>query len=236
MLDIITALTPSAITIHIDSQAAIKALSSTVIYTKSVHSTLTTLNKLSSFCPVSLVWTPAHTGIAGNELADHLANQGSDIRPEGPIPFAPVTHTQVKNILSTTLRAIHFNRLEHFKDLNNTQQKLMIKLFHDSHNKLRFTSLTDLRILTHLFTGHSYLRQHQFRIKNEQTLVCRYCDEQEETVEHILARCPALTTARSDILGEQQIKVSEIPDRMTPLVTLSFAKRIHYLDILDSQV
>ncbi len=110
----------------------------------------------------------------------------------------------------------------------------MIKLFNSNRNHLPYTDLNSIRIITHLYTGHSYLRQHQHRIQNEQDLVCRFCDETEETVEHILARCPALANARWDILGEPEVKVSDLPTLVTPTKLIKFAKRINYLDLFDT--
>ena len=38
---------------------------------------------------VTIHWTPAHSGILGNDIADRLANEGSDTVPIGPPPLAP---------------------------------------------------------------------------------------------------------------------------------------------------
>ena len=60
-----------------DSQAVLMALCNPRVVSKQIWECIGALNKLASHRPVSLTWVPAHSGIPGNEQADHLAKTAS---------------------------------------------------------------------------------------------------------------------------------------------------------------
>jgi ribonuclease HI len=66
------------IVIRCNSQAAIKAISSINICSKTVAECRRLLNKLGSKNTVSISWIKAHAAHAGNELADCLAKMGAN--------------------------------------------------------------------------------------------------------------------------------------------------------------
>jgi ribonuclease HI len=69
-----------------DSQAAIKALNSSKIYSRMVWECHQSLMTLAASNKAYLMWVPGHTGIHGYETADQLAKMGS-LRPFiGPEP------------------------------------------------------------------------------------------------------------------------------------------------------
>ena len=73
--------------IHVDSQAALRALDSSVLSSRLVHSTVETLNNIPSYIEqLTLVWTRAHVGTKGNEHADALAKIGCDLPDIHHIP------------------------------------------------------------------------------------------------------------------------------------------------------
>ena len=82
-----------------DSQAALKALRAHTFNSKLVAECLDTLKKLTSKCTVTLRWVPGHTGVEGNEIADQLANEGSDTYFIGPEPFFGYNNTKYKATL-----------------------------------------------------------------------------------------------------------------------------------------
>ncbi len=65
------------INIHVDSQAALMALSSNLITKTCVHNTADMLNNLSHKNILTLSWVKSHKGIQGNEKADVLAKNGA---------------------------------------------------------------------------------------------------------------------------------------------------------------
>ena len=68
----------SMIMINYDSQAAIRAIDSTVIKNSTTLEATMALNTLGESNEISLRWIPAHCGYEGNELADQLAKRGSN--------------------------------------------------------------------------------------------------------------------------------------------------------------
>ncbi|KAG8262065.1 hypothetical protein J6590_061117 [Homalodisca vitripennis] len=53
-----------------------------------------------------------------------------------------------------------------------------------------------------LITGHGHLRKHLHRVGIlQEDPLCRMCDEQEETAEHLLFDCPSVARERYAIFG-----------------------------------
>ena len=70
----------------VDSQAALRALSSQKVTSRLGVECLDTLSALASRNEVTLVGVPGHCGVLGNEKADELARQGAAKPLLGPEP------------------------------------------------------------------------------------------------------------------------------------------------------
>ena len=64
--------------INCDSQAAIRAIDSTVIKSSTTLEATMAINTLGESNEITLRWILAHCGYEGNELADQLAKRGSN--------------------------------------------------------------------------------------------------------------------------------------------------------------
>ena len=80
--------TPLHTSIHSDSQAALMALSSTIIISATVSQCIEDLTLAAANCnSLALHWVPGHSDIEGNDLADALTRSGSSLTHIGPEPF-----------------------------------------------------------------------------------------------------------------------------------------------------
>jgi hypothetical protein len=59
----------------------------------------------------------------------------------------------------------------------------------------------DVRTLTHILSGHSWLNKHMHTIGISSTPMCEYCKTEEETTTHFIHSCPDMATVRTAIFG-----------------------------------
>jgi len=78
------------IAVLVDSQTAIHTMHTVLQCTKN-------LNELGEQNDVSIIWTPGHTGVYGNKMADHPAKCGSTIDVQGPKPYILVPYASCCN-------------------------------------------------------------------------------------------------------------------------------------------
>ena len=93
-------------------------------------------------------------------------------------------------------------------------------------------SKDDIRFLTHIITGHSYLKYFQNKIGNDRSLLCDKCGEDIETVAHFLTKCPAFALLRYQIFGAFELRDTNINFLALLSKLLAFGKATRYLDIL----
>lgn len=192
-----------------DSQAAIKSLISYEIKSKLVLECQAELNKLALNNKVTIEWVPGHKGYEGNEKADELAKRGADSPLTGPEPFLGTPICNIKQIV---------NKWEETKKSefwSNTPGQLRSKLFMPLHSKVKSKNLITLsrdklRVLVSIFTGHCKLNYHQNKIGKIDNKLCRFCNEKDETPEHILCDCGPLIWKRLQIMETFTIQYREI--------------------------
>ena len=101
--DILTS-TPdlSTVKFYVDSQAALRTLQSTFIKSRTALDMIQTLNKVQHKA-MEFVWTKAHIGTDGNEEADRLAKDGTQL-PN--ITDVPIPACEGKNIVERSIRTL----------------------------------------------------------------------------------------------------------------------------------
>ena len=87
------------IIILVDSQAAIKALESSIVTSYTVLKSIKNLNNLGCQNRILVTWVPGHSGIYGNEVVDILTKTGSTLKMQGPEPFLPVPYASLVSAL-----------------------------------------------------------------------------------------------------------------------------------------
>ena len=199
--------TNKTIVINCDSQAAIRAVDSTIIKSKTTQRARNELHKLGKDNNVLLRWIPAHKGYLGNEEADKLAKRGSgDI--EAQSVTLPVPRTVWKNALR---QRTHRKMRERLKDMPPHFRTV----WRPSYTKpLSNLDKNKLRAATQYLTGHCELNYHLNKYKPQSiTKICPHCSMEEETINHFIGQCPMWFNRRGRFFNCYYTSVSEIADR-----------------------
>ena len=115
---------------------------------------------------VTLKWIPAHCGVHGNESADILAREGSDLVQHGKSVSYKDEKTTVKSLTARKWRQKH-------PDFNPT-------------NGYHYLDRADQVILIRLRAGHNRMNAHMYsRLKIGQT-DCYPCNTAPMTSQHLL--------------------------------------------------
>ena len=81
---------------------------------------------------------------------------------------------------------------------------------------------SQMRRLIELITGQNNLNYVQSKVHNGQTSeLCRFCEEEDETFEHLLNECPCFNSYRRDILGNRPI-INTLDRKAKTLIDFSY--------------
>lgn len=185
---------PKAIIIRSDSQAAIQALASTEVHSKSVQACKRLLNATAIITPVHLAWVKAHASSHRNNWVDKLAKAGAIQGGEiGPFPKGDIPLSFLKKIV----RERQMDRWEKEWVAHKTCRQT--KLWFPAPNpglsrKILHLEREQIGQLIRWLTGHNFLRRHCQIVDPDtyQGNKCRLCRLDSETAEHIIAECMAL--------------------------------------------
>ena len=185
---------------YVDSQSAIRAINKFKIKNKLVLECKELLNQLSENNQVRLSWVPGHEGHMGNEVADRLAKRGTIMEQMGPEPIIPNSNSVLKQQLK------EWEADQHSKEWNNREDCRQTKLMIPTKNKkwekeIINSSRKNIRTITQIVTGHANLKRHRYLMGLEVDPICDKCQEEEETMEHLLTKCPAFSKERDEIIG-----------------------------------
>ncbi|KAL5259046.1 hypothetical protein ACHWQZ_G009499 [Mnemiopsis leidyi] len=195
------------IIINCDSQAAIKAVDSTIIKSKTTQRARNELHKLGKDNNVLLRWIPAHKGYLGNEKADELAKKGSGDNEAESVTL-PVPRTVWKNALR---QRSHRKMRERWKDMPPHFRTVWRESYTKSLSNL---GKNKLRAATQYLTGHCELNYHLNKYKPKSiSKICPHCSMEEETMNHFIGQCPMWFNRRGRFFNCYYASVSEIADR-----------------------
>ena len=194
---------------YVDNQSAIKSLGNYVIKNKQVLEGKTLLNQLARNNTVQMFWIPGHSNHLGNEVADRLAKLAVKTTTFGPEPIKPVSDTAIKAGIRTWSQKQHQQTWSNSRNCRQTRMMLP-NITSKTWAQINKLSRTNLKRITQMLTGHSTLRRHLFLMKMEDDPTCQNCLEDEETVEHYLAECPAFARERYNTLGNMFLKQKDL--------------------------
>ena len=196
-----------SVIINCDSQAAIKAVDSTIIKSKTTQNARNELHKLGKDNNVLLRWIPAHKGYTGNEKADELAKKGSDDNEAQsvnlPVPRA-VWKYAIRQRSHRKMRARLKDMPPHFRTV-----------WRDSYTKpLSSLGKNKLRAATQYLTGHSELNYHLNKYKPQSiSKICPHCAMDDETINHFIGQCPMWFNRRGRFFNCYYTSVSDVADK-----------------------
>ena len=145
---------------------------------------------------LTLQWIPGHAGIVGNVIADDLANRGAKERGQKEVPI---------DYKSAKAKIKGWAKEERKKEVEEGKYAELMKIKNRAKRSEDEEELTakEQRIISQLrCNGHcTILRAYQYRIGISDEPTCLKCNEEEETIEHMLLNCAATEEKRGQILG-----------------------------------
>ena len=198
--------TGKKITIFVDNQAAITSIYNYVVRNSIVRDAKMAVNRICEQNEVKIQWIPAHVGHAGNEIADRLAKRGAANRENLPEHFLPVPIQEVYNKID------RWGKNQHQIGWDNVETCRQTKMFcpQTSNKYWKLISSMNRRnsmYITQIFTGHASVQYHLHKMKIEQTALCQFCKEEDETIEHFIAKCPYFASKRRQVFIDSFIRV-----------------------------
>lgn len=214
-----------------DSQTILKSLNSSIINKKSYKECIDNLNKIGLENELTIAWVPAHSDIEGNDHADISARRAL-IKRNTDINIEEETKT-ADNIIKQAYTEKAKERWE-TPTINQVHAKHFIKGF-DKEKADEVTKLRrkDIRVVTGFLTGHGLTRSYLFNIHKTGSNKCRKCNQEKETIEHWITRCPLMIRQANRLMRKcngdvKKIKPKDIINFATATDTYdTFFVRLH---------
>ncbi|UYV70117.1 hypothetical protein LAZ67_7001841, partial [Cordylochernes scorpioides] len=178
----------NAITIASDCRSALSAICTS----GPVRSTLVAkiILALNTNQNVNLCWVPGHCGIDGKERADRAAKNAAVLILEPSFSILPRSlarnHSRAAALDAWTevYCQDHYNR--HLRRIAHTPDRLLQFL----------PKVSPGEVTTTLLTGHGHVRADLALWRLGEDPSCPHCMEEQQTVDHLLFRCPAFKQHR----------------------------------------
>ena len=144
------------------------------------------------------MWTRAHVGTLGNEMADDLAKRGSSSESL-VLTTMPASHK--KAMIMDQVLLVWKNQWIAYPHARQTKQ--FFPQVRESVTKELFGLLRqDIGRFVRLCTGHNNLNYHASLRDAGISAMCRLCENERETFHHFLTECPRLLSDRAEIFKD----------------------------------
>ena len=158
---------------------------------------------------MTLKWIRGHVGTQGNEVADELAKEGSELPLVGPEPAVGVSPAWVRR---TILNISSFKHDRLWREHRFCRQAKEFGIRREKKKAKRLLTLTrsQLRAIMCLLTGHGGFNKHLRRMGLAELDTCPSCGFDEDTASHLLCECDALHHKRLWSLGKSYLDTREV--------------------------
>ena len=141
---------------------------------------------------ITFQWVPGHCDLRGNEEADSAAKNAQILCHEAPIDLS-------------TAEAIISRNAQHYYRTQLKEHAAVNIMKRSPPNLDKEANLTkyERRVVSQLRTGGEclILRKYLHKIGQAPSPTCERCNENDDTLDHMLLYCPATWLSRSTILG-----------------------------------
>ena len=221
----------------VDSQAALRSFQMYTIKSKLTLQMILSLNRI-KHKSLTFVWTKAHIGTAGNEKADALAKQGSQLE-DNHIILVPEPACDAKNALEQRIRTLWQKDWETYPDARQS------KLYYPRINKktakitIQWPKLKLGRYIRAI-TGHCNLLYHLHVMHADIPPTCRFCLQKDEEFYHLANECPPLWWERQRITALEPLNDEWSPHQIaafafTPKINEAFIRPLYNLPSRSTQ-
>ena len=99
-------------------------------------------------------------------------------------------------------------------------------------NSVKNLTRKQMRVSTHMLTGHNVLRYHLCNMKMEDSPLCEQCDDGvKEDAFHFLGRCPRFSNLRYSIFRYQNLIEAQMKDLSVQKILTFVRKSERYIDL-----
>ena len=179
------------VVVRSDSQAAIAAIMNPLTTSCEVEKCKQSILSVKQSREVFIEWCRGHNDLTGNEYADHLAKEGAAKECVDILVGAPLSY--VKSKVRDLYRAKWCERYKGGTDMSHTR-----RFCSEPAPKKIMLSRENLKLLVQVLTGHGPFRAHMSKWCAVSS-ICDLCEEEDQTAEHLLKRCPALARERHEV-------------------------------------
>jgi len=178
--------------IFVDCKGALHSLKKQFSESKTVQIVWDTIEDLKGF-NLTFYWIKGHKDNSGNEIADFLAKKGCT---DGICIDIPICDAEIKKNIKLFKEK---KWQKEWSDCVSTRTKKIVSrvTINKKFRKSLFCSdRTSLRTSVQWATGACCLNDNLFKMGKKSTPLCHFCDNDNETPEHLLLHCDRTEHAR----------------------------------------